>query len=340
MRNFPRSDEIIFMVIQKLLLIIPSLLMIFSCSGVNRDTAYNQESGNSIKIVRFDADFLNYLSSSEENRDSIIQEAYGFFLPYFSTVTVGSDEVDLSRLEKYFSHPQLQKLYKDTESVFADLSAVEEELTLAALTAKEKLNKSFPAFYAHVSGLKQNVIVTDSLISISLDKYLGSDYEMYATFFEPYQRVNMSAKYIARDYLKAWVLSEEMIDASHKDLLQAIVAEGKVLFLLQTLLPDLSPKELLGYSEKQMEWCTKNEKKIWRAMISRKHLYGTDALVISEYIGDAAYTAVLAPESAPRIGQFIGWQIVVKYMKNSKSDINGFLEASAEDILRISKYNP
>lgn len=325
---------------RKLLLIIPSLLMFFSCSGANRDTTQYQVKENSIKIVRFDIDFLNYLSSSDENRDSILQEQYGFFLPYFSTVTVGSDEVDLNRLENYFSHPQLQKLYKDTENAFTDLSDVEEDLSAAETIANEKFNKSFPDFYVHVSGLKQNVIVTESQISLSLDKYLGSDYEMYATFFEPYQRVDMSPKYIARDYLKAWVLSEKMIDASHKDLLQALVAEGKVLYLLQTLLPELSPKELLGYSDKQMEWCTKNEKKVWRAMISRKHLYGTDALVISEYISDAAYTAVLAPESAPRIGQFIGWEIVDKYMKNSKASINELLEASAEDILRISKYNP
>lgn len=328
------------MTMRKLLLLIPSLLMIFSCSGANRDTTLYQAKENSIKIVRFDVDFLNYLSSSDENRDSILHEQYGFFLPYFSAVTVGSDEVNLSRLQKYFSHPQLQKLYKDTENAFTDLSAVEEDLSIAASIAKEKFNKSFPDLYAHVSGLKQNVIVTESQISLSLDKYLGNDYEMYATFFEPYQRVDMSAQYIARDYLKAWVLSEKMIDASHKDLLQALVAEGKVLYLLQTLLPDLSPKELLGYSDKQMEWCNKNEKKVWRAMISRKHLYGTDALVISGYISDAAYAAVLAPESAPRIGQFIGWQIIDKYMKNSKATINGLLEASAEDILRVSKYNP
>lgn len=324
---------------RRLLLIIPSFLMIFSCSGVNRDTTQH-ETEKGMKIVRFDVDFFNYLSNTEDNRNTILQEKHGSFLPYFSMVTVGNDEVELSRLENYFSHPQLKKLYKDTENMFADLSSIEADLALAASIAAENFNKSFPAFYTHVSGLKQNVIVADSLISLSLDKYLGRDYEMYGAFFEPYQRVGMSATYIARDYMKAWILSEVMTDASHKDLLQALVAEGKVLFILQTLLPGLSPEELLGYSEKQMEWCTRNEKKVWRAMISRKHLYGSDALVISGYISDASYTAVLAPESAPRIGQFIGWQIVNRYMKNSKATINGLLEESAEEILRISKYNP
>ncbi len=319
--------------------IITLFLFNFGCSGAINDST-TESSENRVKIVRFDTDFYNHLSGVEEFSDTTMQEKYADFLPFFSVITIGSEEVDWAKWQRYFSHPQLHQLYADTEQTFADLSAVEEELTLAASIAADNFDKKLPAFYAHVSGLKQNAIVSDSLISLSLDKYLGSDYELYKSFFEPYQRVDMSAEHIAKDYLKAWILSEIITETNHKDLLQAIVAEGKVLYLLQTLLPNRNQTELLGYSAKQMEWSTKNEKQIWRTIIGRKHLYGTDALVISGYISDASYTTALAPDSAPRIGQYIGWQIVNRYMKNSKKTIDELLQEPADEVLRISKYNP
>lgn len=315
------------------------VLVILSCSSANKQ-AEKSVSTDQTKIIRFDSDMFDYVSSPSESKKFALENEYKKFLPYFSQIIVGGEHPDFEKLQKYFSHPQLKKLYADTETKFADLTAVEEELTQVSLIADEALNKKLPPLYAHVSGLKQNAIVADSLISLSLDKYLGNDYALYSAFLEPYQLISMSPEYISRDYVKAWVLSEFIPGNQGKNLLQAMVDEGKVLYLLETLLPGKSEQILIGYTPQQMDWCKKNEKKIWRFMIERKHLYSTDAYGISNYIAEAPYTTTLVPESAPRAGQFIGWQIVKRYMKNTRQTPLGLIQDSAENILNASKYNP
>ncbi len=319
------------------------VLVTLSCSSANSQSSAESEgtiSDHRVEIIRFDKDLLEYITSPSDAKALALETEYKNLLPYFSRVAVGNNKIDLNQLQKYFSHPQLYKLYSETITKFSDLSDVEDELTTASIRAKDILDKKLPAFYVHVSGLKQNVIVADSLISLSLDKYLGRDYGLYAAFFEPYQLTTMSPEYISRDYLKAWILSEFVPENKPKDLLQTMINEGKILYLLDALLPEKKPEILLGYTSNQMQWSTQNERQIWHAIIEKKHLYSTDPYLAARYITDAPYTTTLSPESAPRAGQFIGWRMVDQYMKNTKKTPRELLQETAEEILRISKYNP
>ncbi|MCD7849188.1 MAG: hypothetical protein LUH63_05295 [Parabacteroides sp.] len=49
----------------------------------------------------------------------------------------------------------------------------------------------------HVSGFNQNVLVGDSLLSISIDKYLGEEYPLYQEFFYDFQSRLMTPGHIA-----------------------------------------------------------------------------------------------------------------------------------------------
>nr|WP_079715265.1 hypothetical protein [Parapedobacter luteus] len=71
-------------------------------------------------------------------------------------------------------------------------------------------------------------------------------------------------------------------------------------------------------------------------------LYEADYNRIQKYLGEAPFTPELGEqnESAPKLGVFIGWQMVRKYMdRNPETTLTELLDISdAQTILDGSKY--
>jgi hypothetical protein len=60
---------------------------------------------------------------------------------------------------------------------------------------------------------------------------------------------------------------------------------------------------------------------IWGFFLQNDLLYAIDPALTKDYMNDAPNTAVLGEASPGFIGQFVGWQIVKKWMdKNEKSN--------------------
>ena len=76
----------------------------------------------------------------------------------------------------------------------------------------EQLKKENPSFriprvYTQISCLRQSIVVADTLIGISLDKYLGEDFAPYADFFTPEQRSHMKRSAIVTDAVSLYLNS-------------------------------------------------------------------------------------------------------------------------------------
>ena len=109
---------------------------------------------------------------------------------------------------KFYQDTTLQTLIADTETRFADMSDLNKELN----TSFTKLKRWFPDMevpkvYAQISALDQSIVVGNQSIGISLDKYLGSDYPLYAMYYDENQRVSMSQEYIVPDVLVFYLIS-------------------------------------------------------------------------------------------------------------------------------------
>ncbi|SHF30651.1 gliding motility lipoprotein GldB [Dysgonomonas macrotermitis] len=322
-----------------------------SCTGHTEKTnnsAYVQDQGSLITVERFDIDFHSYLIDPTTEKEISLKEKYPQFLKAFGTVTVDNKDVDVdspecfARLREYFSNKILSKIYTDALSQFADMTIYQQQLTEAASRANTLLKgKQLPTFGVHVSGFKANTIVLDNYISISTDKYLGKDYPAYQEFFEEYQRIQMQPEYIVRDYLKAWLLTEQPKSNKRKDLVSEMLYEGKILYALQQLLPDWSEADILGYTADQIKWCDDNSKNIWKKTVDQNNLFSTDFLTIQKYMDEAPYTASISADSPGRIGAWLGLQIIKNYAKNTGDDLSSILALdNNQNILNKAKYNP
>jgi hypothetical protein len=197
-----------------------------------------------------------------------------------------------------------------------------------------------PAIYFHVSGLQQNFIVADSLISCSIDKYLGADFPLYQDYFYDYQLRNMTSSRMVNDYLTVWLKSENPFQGRDNVLLDRMIYEGKILYVMAAIFENIAYKDMMNLPDKEYDWLNNNESALWTTIIQRKHLYTPDIVTTEKYFLLSPAT-FLADDAPGNIGSFLGYRIVQSYMRNTKSDIPELMKnADYQDILTRSKYKP
>lgn len=326
------------------------ILSLYSCKGQSENDSLSASvplaNNPTMKIFRFDKEFYQYLSAPSVEKQKDLSFRYKDFLPAFGRITINNSDSNkdefFDRLQRYFSNQMLSQIYKDALAVFDDVSAYEQELSVAIVLIKQKLPKrEIPAFYMHISGFKENVVVLDGIISLSADKYLGMDYSGYKPFFENYQLLQMQPKMVNRDFLRAWLLSEQMLLSEKKrTLLSEMITEGKILYTLSELLPNWNNEDLIGYTAEQLKWSEDNEKAIWKFIVQQKHLYSSDFMTIQKYMNEAPYTTSLSMDSPGRIGAWVGWRIIQNYMSKNNVSLVDMVLTNSQQILKESGYNP
>ena len=324
-------------------LLISVIVSFIGCSStIKKEKDDNQQ--EKISITRFDKDVYNYLQSPNSEKETELKQKYPLLLPAFGRIAMDNSDpaTFFPSLKEYFSHSMLMQIYKDALKTFNDVTLYEEELTSANVLISENFaGRKMPELAMHVSGFKENVIILNDLISISVDKYLGSDYNAYQNFFQPFEYQQMQPKYIVRDYLKAWLMSEVIKPTSEKeDLLSAMVTEGKILYALSYLLPKQGANDIIGYTDTQLTWCKENEKDTWQKIVKQNYLFSDDHMIITRLISDASQTSLISQNSPGRIGSWVGWQIVDKFAKKKNISLLEIINTDAQTILKDSKYNP
>jgi uncharacterized protein YjaZ len=125
-------------------------------------------------------------------------------------------------------------------------------------------------------------------------------------------------------------------------LLDNMLYEGKLRYILSQLLPKRKEYEFVAYSPEQYEWCRTNEKMIWKTILENQYLFTSNYLITSQFINDAQYTASLPVESPGRVGVWLGYQIVKSYMKQfPETTFAQLIQMSdSQEFLKLAKYMP
>ena len=245
------------------------------------------------------------------------------------------------RLFQFYSEPTLNRLYQEASAKLDAQTTVEQELG----NGFAWLKKVFPAMqmptvYAHVSGFNQNILVAEQLLSISIDKYMGEDYPLYEKFFYDFQRRKMSPAQIAPDVIAGWVMSEFVFEGKENVLLDRMIYEGKIIFLQHLIFPEIPEHVLLGYTEKELEWCKNFKKKLWKEIIQRKHLYTPDLATTNKYF-EPNPSLFLSSDAPGNIGVWMGWQIIQAYMQENNISMEAMMQNNnSQEILTASKFKP
>lgn len=315
-----------------------------SCQGQPANIAKPEEA-MPVRIERFDRALLKMIESGDTALGKKLLDAYPYELEIVGKGVLNMQSPAqpgfFERLIRYYSEPTLKRLYEEAVAKYADVSDIETQLGQAFAFLKANFPEmQIPAVYMHVSGFNQNVLVGDSLLSLSIDKYMGEDFPLYQAFFPNYQRIKMQRTRVAADYLTGWLMSEYPFEGNESVLLDRMLYEGKIKYIVSLALPALSPAQLMGYTEAELAWCEAHEKTLWSTIIERKHLYTPDRLTTEKYLRDTPCT-FLSDETPGNVGTWIGWRIISSYMQAVKPTLPALMkQTNAQELLGMAKYRP
>ena len=333
----------------KKIFILYCLFILIGCKTEKREIEIT-DSNLKITIQRFDIDFWNMNLKRPAKSMNNLYEKYSQFLPLYTeqALMVGqwnSKECQDILMNYFFPDSIIQTLYNDCLKQYENIDDLNEQLTKAFQRANTIFpQKTIPKVNFHVSaGANPNpILYKDSLISLSIDNYLGENYPLYQNAVFSYLRYNMRREKIVPDIITIWVTYNFPFSLQTGQLLEEMLYRGKIMYLLSALLPDESNANLIGYTPEQWQWCIDQEKDLWMTIVEKKHLFSTEGLLRTKYLNDAPFTSYFSQDSPGRCGVFVGWRIIESYMKNNPnlSFVDLMNNTDYKSILEKSTYNP
>ena len=302
----------------------------------------NEESKVEQEIAKIEVDF------NIERFDKVLLEATpkdlprlkGAF-PFFFSKHV-PDSIVIKRMQDTLQH----EILKEVKLAFEDFKNT--KLELASLFRHLKYyDKVFStprvATFTNNVQYRDNVIVTDSVVVIALDNYLGENHKFYVDGNIPvYLAKNFKEEQIVVDVANGYA-EKYAFQSSRKTLLDEMIYFGKLLYFKDVMISFKTDAEKIGYSDSELKWAEANESQIWSYFIEKEMLFSTDSKLPNRFIANAPFSKFyleLDNESPGRLGQYIGWQIVKAYAENSGENVIEIMQTEPDVIFNKSKFKP
>lgn len=316
-----------------ILLVLPWLFL--SCRMDDKLMEQNKE--KSISILRYDRlqnEYVRFNSLSALQRMNT-QYSHLTQILIEDIIAIGqvSDESINEKYQAFYSDTTLLSLMEDVETRFQNIERLEKQLSNGfRKLIKEVPQLRIPRIYTQISALNESVVIADTLMGISLDKYMGEDYPLYNRYYYEYQRRTMRPDRIAPDCFTYYLLSYYPLPmTSNRNLLENMIHTGKLNYIIKQILDYDSSEDVMGYSDEEKKWCRENKKKVWEYMLSNEQMYTTDPMVIRRYLRPYPSSDFFGENSPGLIGVWIGTEIVSSFMKNNK-------DISIKELLDITDY--
>lgn len=300
-----------------------------------------------LEVKHFDVDLLKLDKEKLAAAIPQLKSEYGEFFDIFTYQMIsigGTDQANFPELLYTFVSDTLIRNLEKHVTQIVDTVQLRRELEEGFRHYKYYFpEKKIPVIYTCISGFNQSVVTSGNLVGISLDKYLGDTGRYYEKLGLPeYKRRNMHQAKILPDLFYALAVTEWPQNERINNLLNRMIYEGKLMYFVDAMLPQINDTLKIGFTKKQLEFCQKDEASMWTFLAEHKALYSTDRMDIKRYIDDGPYTASFTEKSPARTGVWLGWQIVRSYMKqHPEVKLEELLNnQDAQGILAQSGYQP
>ena len=299
-------------------------LLFASCRMSRREAVKDPIEEEGISVVRYDKlldEYVRFNSFSALQKMNIeYRRPTKLLIEDVLAIGQVNDDNILRKLRTYYSDTTLLRLMADVEARYPDLQEVEKGLTKGFRELQKEVPGLWvPTVYAQISALNESVIVTDSLLGISLDKYMGEDYPLYKRFYYSYQRRTMRPDRIVPDCFIFFLMSEYPFPMEHgRTLLDVMLHYGKINYVVKQILDYSSSEEALGYSPEGKQWCHDHRQDVWEFIARNNHLAATDPMVVRQYTKPAPSKIFFGEDAPSLVGTWLGTQIIESYMKKHK----------------------
>jgi gliding motility-associated lipoprotein GldB len=284
-----------------------------------------------VEIIRFDKEFAKATPSNL----AVLKAKYPIFFP-----SQYHDSIWLQKMEDTLQGQLNEEVIKRFPT--------EEKLETELRTIFQHIKYYFPQFVSPTvvtttSDVDYNnkIIISDSLLIIAVDTYLGSNHDFYAGI-KKYISQNLKESQLGPDIAAAYA-QQLIVKPQQRSLLAQMVFYGKELYLKDLWLPNSSDAEKIGYTEAQLTWARENESEMWRYFVEKEILFSTNTKLPAQFINPAPFSKFyleIDNESPGMVGRFLGWQIVKSYMNTNEASVQQLMIKNPEALFNESKYKP
>ena len=308
------------------------LISLFKCGFIENKESIIDSIDLEIKIERFDQKFYSITKNNITNLKSIY---------HFLFQKKYDDDFWLKK-----KNDTIYKLLNQAvNESFKDFDLVSNQIKNSFKRLKYEFPEiTIPRIITVINNVdyQNKVILADSLLFISIDTFLGNENELYQGI-PKYIRITMDSEFIIPNIIEKF--SEKLVRKSkNNNFISEMIFYGKKLYFKDVILPNYSDLLKNEYTKEQYDWVKDNESFIWRYFIDKELLYVNDEKLYDRFLLPAPFSKFyleIDQESPPRVGQWIGLQIVKSFaLNNPKMSLSQIINVSNEEIFKKSKYKP
>ncbi|WP_053406245.1 hypothetical protein [Persicobacter sp. CCB-QB2] len=298
---------------------------------------------------------LDFTSTASALKKISSKEEVALFLknqPAFATLFLKQgqhphDSILVNQLFDRSQHPAFQELIQESEKVF-DQYDLKQEFEQAFKNIKyhypefkaPRIVTGVTGFDTNFQGFDDDLYVSDSLIIIGLDYFLGEGAKYRPNSMPQYILRRYSPEYIVPSVINQLADGFMRSNAKDRSMLADMIFYGKSYYFTKQILPCVADTVIIGYTEEEFKESKEHSKVIWASLVKNQMLYESGNELKKKFIGERPKTLEIGEKCPGRIGQWVGWEIVKKYMEeNESADLKSLMaNPNAENIFAHSKY--
>ncbi|MCG8310497.1 MAG: gliding motility lipoprotein GldB [Cytophagales bacterium] len=252
-------------------------------------------------------------------------------------------ELLIDRLYNLFNSDGIDSLFIEVDLTFGDLEDIRLEFERAFRYLKYHFpDADVPKIQTVVTGIANDLYISDSLIIIGLDYYLGPEGK--------YQPRDIPA-YLLKRYQKEYLVSQIMLmytrfynSTNYEDqtALADMIYYGKAYYMAKNLLPCTADSIFTGYTSFETNDIDEHEPVIWASLLENEVLYEKNPFIKDRFLSERPKTLEVGENCPGRIGRWVGWRIIDKYVEeNPGIELADLMKMDdAQKIFIESKYKP
>ncbi|WP_152425058.1 gliding motility lipoprotein GldB [Nafulsella turpanensis] len=294
-----------------------------------------------VDIIRLEQELFS--ATSKDEIRSFLEQNKLFAQNFLFLDQYPHDSIVVNQLYALINNPSLDTVYQESQQVFGDMEQIRQDFA----TAFKFIKYHYPEFeppviYTMVTGFGNDMYVSEDMIVIGLDYFLGE-----GATYRPLQLPDYILRRYSPDHLvpsTILLLSQEFnkVQPDDKSMLADMIYYGKSFYFTEYVLPEIPDSLIIGYTAEEMKGLWVNEKLVWNHFLKNELLYETNHIVKKKYIDERPATLEVGNKAPGRLAQWLGWQLVRAYM-NEKEEVSlPELMATVEPvkILEESDYDP
>lgn len=296
-----------------------------------------------LEVLRFDQSMMSLDTNQLVEGIQQLDDDFGEFANVYLTHIIPLRRGDLSPKEQpqvmkaFLTFPLTQEIEQEVLDHFPPSVLEEQRLALQqSLRYYKYYLPAAPLPDTLVTFLAQfelaGFLYGDGNLAVGLDFFLGPDFDYEAVdprepIFSSYLTQSYTPEHLTAKLMRV-LITDYLPTPRSGRLIDYLIYEGKILYLLNRVLPNKPDHVVHEVSEEEMEWLRENEIRIYAHLQKEKQLYETNPDLIRKLTQPAPSSPGMPAESPGQAVNYLGEQIVAAYVKANPG-------VSMEELMRI-----